>query len=405
MVRFDNPLLGILLGAAVTAVLQSSAASIGILQALSLTGGIPVSVAAPIVMGQNIGTCITGVLSGIGTSNEAKRVPAIHTLIKTIGAAVCITAFTAVRLIFKPALFEQAVTPWGIAVIHSVYNIATTLILLPFAKPLAKLTERLLPEKKTDGAPAKAYAPDERLLQVPTVAVRESEAYTRQMGVLAKKMLDEIFARLPNSDNETAARLQAAEAEMDAYEDALGTYLVRLSPFAVSESDSRKITRMLHAIGDFERLGDHAINLLFSAGEIRDQKLSFSEEAKNDLRVLFQAAGEILTETVECYETNDRERAKRIEPLEQVIDGLVDAARARHIRRLKSADCAVEAGVVFGDVLTNIERISDHCSNVAAALIEVGFNEYDTHRYLNQVKHGDAEFDGIYREYEGKSAL
>ncbi len=404
-VRFNNPLFGLLLGTVVTAVLQSSAASIGILQALSLSGAIPISTAAPIVMGQNIGTCITGVLSGIGSSNEAKRVPLVHTLIKTLGAAICLSVFVAVRLLFRPPLLETAATPWGIAVIHSAYNVITTLALLPFSKALARLTERMLPDKKKTGEAEPVYAPDERLLYAPAVAVRESEEITKRMGALAQSMLTLILTNLTKADDKTENELQTNEKRLDAYEDALDTYLVRLSPFAVSESDSRKITRMLHAIGDFERLGDHAINLLHAAKEIRKKDLVFSSEAEADLAVLTGALTEILNETIDCYRSNDRERAKLVEPLEQVIDGLVDKARVRHIRRLRESGCTVEAGVVYGEILTNLERVSDHCSNVAAAIIEGGQKEYDTHRYLNAVKHSDPAFRETYRRYEERYQL
>ncbi len=405
MVKFSNPFLGLLLGMVVTAVLQSSAASIGILQALTLTGGISFSIAAPIVMGQNIGTCITGLLSAIGTEPKAKRVPAIHTLIKVLGAGVCLALFEAIRLIFRPAIFEAAATPWGVAVIHSLYNIVTTLVLMPFAKPLTKLTEKLVPEQETDKKNARTYAPDELLLQSPSVAVRECEGYTKKMCETAKQMLITSFSQIGYYDKQTAKWIDRQEEKLDAYEDALGTYLIKLSSYAVSESDSRKITRMLHAIGDFERLGDHALNILDSAKELSEKALVFSDDAQEALTVITDALIEIITLTANCYHKNDKQTATRVEPLEQVIDNLTDRARADHIDRLKQGDCSIEQGFVFTDMLTNFERISDHCSNVAATLIEVGHNEFDTHRYLNEIKHGDAGFDAIFNEYQEKYAI
>ena len=400
LVRFENPFMGLLLGVVVTAILQSSAASIGILQALALTGTISYSLAVPIVMGQNIGTCITGVLSAIGATPKAKRVPAVHTAIKVFGAVICLTVFELVNWLVKPALFSAIASPWGVAVVHSLFNIVTTAVLLPFSKLLCKLVEKMIPDKTEDTAAD--FALDERLLYTPAVAIAECDASTVKMGAIAKEMLLTSFALLCDYDRQTATWVEQQEKRLDGLEDAIGTYLVKLASQSVSQEDSQKITRMLHVIRDFERLGDHALNLLHLSRQADEKQMTFSAEAYNELTVLTDALIEILLLTIRCYNENNVQLSTHAEPLEQVIDALIEQCENAHINRLKTGDCSIEQGIVFSEMLNNFERISDHCSNIAAAIIEASQDEMDTHRYLYGVKHGDEAFGKMFEEYKEK---
>ncbi|MBQ6420161.1 MAG: Na/Pi cotransporter family protein [Clostridia bacterium] len=400
LVRFENPFMGLLLGIVVTAILQSSAASIGILQALALTGTISYSLAVPIVMGQNIGTCITGVLSAIGATPKAKRVPAVHTAIKVFGAVICLTVFELVNWLVKPALFSAVASPWGVAVVHSLFNIVTTVVLLPFSKLLCRLVEKMIPDKTEDTAAD--FMLDERLLYTPAVAIAECDASTVKMGAIAKEMLLTSFALLCDYDRQTAAWVEQQEKRLDGLEDAIGTYLVKLASQSVSQEDSQKITRMLHVIRDFERLGDHALNLLHLSRQADEKHLKFSAEAYNELTVLTDALIEILLLTIRCYNENNVQLSTHAEPLEQVIDALIEQCENAHINRLKTGDCSIEQGIIFSEMLNNFERISDHCSNIAAAIIEASQDEMDTHRYLYGVKHGDEAFGKMFEEYKEK---
>ncbi|MBR0538483.1 MAG: Na/Pi cotransporter family protein, partial [Clostridia bacterium] len=356
LVRFENPFMGLLLGVVVTAILQSSAASIGILQALALTGTISYSLAVPIVMGQNIGTCITGVLSAIGATPKAKRVPAVHTAIKVFGAVICLTVFELVNWLVKPALLSAVASPWGVAVVHSLFNIVTTVVLLPFSKLLCKLVEKMIPDKTEDTAAD--FALDERLLYTPAVAIAECDASTVKMGAIAKEMLLTSFALLCDYDRQTAAWVEQQEKRLDGLEDAIGTYLVKLASQSVSQEDSQKITRMLHVIRDFERLGDHALNLLHLSRQADEKQMTFSAEAYNELTVLTDALIEILLLTIRCYNENNVQLSTHAEPLEQVIDALIEQCENAHINRLKTGDCSIEQGIVFSEMLNNFERIS-----------------------------------------------
>lgn len=403
LVKFNNPLVGVLIGTAVTAVIQSSAASIGILQALSLTGSVTYGMAIPIVMGQNIGTCATSLLSAIGAAPKAKRVAVVHFSIKVIGTVICLSLYAAVNKIFDIALFSSATSAWGIAVIHSAFNIFITLILMPFTKLLVRLTEKLIPEKSKAAAPERpVFRPDDRLLQSPAVAVNECSDYANKMCDTAREMLYSSFSVLRVYSDALGERITEQEDILDSFEDDIGSYLVKLSPFVVSELDSRRVTGMLHAIGNFERLGDHALNLLEVSKEIHDKGIVFSDEANRELVTILNALSEIISLTSDAYVDADMEKAACVEPLEQVIDALTDKAKNNHITRLKNGSCTIEQGFVFSDMMYNFERISDHCSNIAAAVIEVKTNEFDTHKYLNAIKYGGGEFDSVFAGYEKK---
>lgn len=406
LVTFNNPFVGVLIGTAVTAVIQSSAASISVLQALSLTGGITYTMAIPIVLGQNIGTCATGLISCIGTNAKAKRVAVVHTLIKIIGTAVLLPLFYLVMYFFNSAFLDKAVDPVKIAIIHTVFNILNVAVLFPFKKPLVKLTEKLIPDKKKGKEKEKrAFYLDERLLRSPSVAISECDNFTFKMAELAKTTVLNSMQLIFGYDKALSKTVHESEDMLDLYEDELGTYLVKLSAEALSKYDSQKISRMLHTIGDFERLGDHALNLDKCAKEIHDKEIVFSNEAKAEINTLIKAVTEIIEMTSAAYRENDVKKAVRVEPLEQVIDNMIYNIKSNHIERLQHGNCTIEMGFVLSDLLTNCERISDHCSNIAVAVIEVGHDTFDTHKYLNGVKYGNSEFNAVYDEFKKKYAI
>ena len=406
LLKFNNPLFGILIGAVVTAVIQSSSASVGILQALSLTGAISYNMAFPIILGQNIGTCATGLISCIGAGTGAKRVATCHTLTNVIGTLILMPLFLVANNFLDGYFDENFVNPATIAVMHTIFNFATVIILAPFTKLLAKLTEKLVKDKKQpDGEKVKVVYLDERLFRSPSVAVMECDNYTSQMAVIAKVTILKALELLFDYNKEDAELIKENETILDTYEDELGTYLVKLSKEALSEADAKRVSRMLHTIGDFERLGDHALNLKKTAKEINEKHIKFSPDAQKELSVLIQAITEIVVTTTLVYEKNDLSLASKVEPLEQVIDSLTSEIKAHHINRLQSGDCTIELGFVLSDLLTNCERISDHCSNIAVAVIEAQNNTFDTHNYLNQIKYNDEAFKKTFEEYNAKYDL
>ena len=406
LIKFSNPVLGVLIGVVVTAVIQSSAASIGILQALSLTGSISCGIAIPIIMGQNIGTCATSLLSCIGTNANAKRVAAVHSSIKVIGMLICLPVYYFADKAAGSVVSSITATPASIALIHTVFNVVITVILMPCSKLLVKLVNKIVREKATDSAEKKQiFKLDELLLRSPSVAVSECDSYTSTMAIIAQDAILDAFRLLENYTQALADDILKKEDDLDSLEDSLGSYLVKLSAQALSDEDSRRVSKMLHAIGDFERLGDHAVNLLRVAKEMYDKKITFSGEAKKELAVLREASVDILNLTVKSYIDNDVELAGRVEPLEQVIDGLTAQIRNNHISRLQSGNCTIEMGFILSDTLTNYERISDHCSNIAVAVTELHKGSFDTHRYLNSIKYGSSEFTHTFDEYEAKYSL
>ena len=408
MTKFNQPLIGLAVGTVVTGIIQSSAASVGMLQALSLTGSISYAMAIPIIMGQNIGTCVTAMISSIGTNTQAKRVAVMHISVNVLGTLIWLPLLSLTNAFFLFAFMDWSVSPVTIAMLHSVFNILTTLVLMPFSKYLLKLAVWVVKEKGTavpgeelDAVPFL----DERLLSTPSVAIQECNSQTCKMLELARENIRLAVQQFSHySDSDQLLVLQTEE-EIDAFEDRLSTYLVKLSAQALSQNDSHVISKMLHAIGDFERLGDHAVNLNKVAKEIHDKGLSFTQEAQAELNTLLQAIDEILTMTVTAYERNDTDLAARVEPLEEVIDQLIAKMKDQHIRRLQQGACTIEKGFIFSDILNNCERISDHCSNIAVAVIEVEHDSFDAHRYLQGVKYGNHEFNLIFQEYAAKYAM
>ncbi len=403
MAAFTNPILGVLVGAVVTGIIQSSAASVGMLQALSITGNITYGIAFPIIMGQNIGTCVTSLISSIGVNKNAKRVAVVHILFNVIGTTIFLIAFVLVKAIFKPAIIGQQIDMWGIAACHSVFNIITTALLLPFQKWLEKMANVIV--KDTNEKEEYALI-DERLFKTPSIAIEECNVHTIKMAEIAKDVIIKAISLLGNYDEKVAQDVLDRETALDNYEDKLGTILVRLSGKSLSASDSRKIAKLLHTIGDFERIGDHAVNLVYNASEIKEKNIIFSDAAKKELSIVTEAVRDIITLTVDAFANNSIDMASKVEPLEEVIDKLMDIVKGNHISRLQSGNCTIEYGFVLSDLLNNLERVSDHCSNVAVAIIELQHNSFETHEYLHEVKGSDNEdFKDNYRRFMKKYAI
>ena len=387
LTAFNNPLLGVAVGAVFTGIIQSSAASVGILQALALTGSITYGMAIPIIMGQNIGTCVTALLSAIGVNRNAKRVAVIHISFNVIGTAVCLVLFYGGNAIFHFSFMTQAVGAVGIAFCHTVFNVLTTLMLLPFSRQLEKLARRMI--RTEDKAEQFAFL-DPLLLRTPSVAISECTAMTNRMGELAHRNILLAIQQFSDYREEREAEIIQNEDKLDIYEDRLGSYLVQISQHGVSMDDIHTVSRLLHAIGDFERVGDHALNLQESSQELHEKELRFSDDAKAELDVLISALEEIMDEAFGSFASGDLARARSVEPLEETIDQLIEEIRMRHIHRLQTGECTIQLGFILSDLLTNLERVSDHCSNIAISVIEEYDSDMDPHAYLQDLKTGGA---------------
>ena len=402
LLKFSNPLLGVIAGALLTAVIQSSSASVGILQALCLTGAVPFSAAIPIIMGQNIGTCITAILSAIGAKKNAKRAAAVHLYFNLIGTVIFMTAFYLINAVVGFSFFHQAATPAGIAVIHSVFNVTATIILLPFAKGLEKLACLTIRDKKEDvvvsAEDREFMILEPRFLEKPAFAVEQSRNAARKMAEESHNALFTALDLVDKYSEEGVDCVKNMEAKVDRYEDELGTYLVKLSHKDISEADSHSLSIMLHCIGDFERISDHAVNIMESAQELYEKGLKFSVNAKKDLEVLGQAVEDIINMAYKVFDTQDTQLAEKIEPLEEVIDELSKEVKRRHVQRLRNGECTIEMGFILSDITTCLERVADHCSNIGVCVTQVSEDLYDTHSHLNTVKtHPDEAF---YHELE-----
>ena len=387
LTMFSNPILGVIAGAVLTAIIQSSSASVGILQALCATGAMNFGSALPIIMGQNIGTCITAVMSGMGANKNAKRASMIHLYFNLIGTVVFLVVFYLINAFVHFEFLNGPASATGIAVVHSIFNITCTVCWFPFANLLVKLAEITIPDKDDEKDTKESFAIlDERFLEQPAFAMELCRKEAVKMAELAK---DAIYIALDNVGKyreEDYKRVRKIEMEVDKYEDALGSYLVKLNNKDLSPRDSRSVSVILHCINDFERISDHAVNIMESAKEMHDKKLSFSVNAMKEFDVFVAAVHKIVHMAVHAYADNDLENAKMVEPLEQVINGLNAEMKQRHIRRLRKGKCTIELGWVLQDLLTSIERVSDHCSNIAICIIEVTEDEFDTHNYLEELK-------------------
>lgn len=401
-IMFKNPFLGVIVGALLTAVIQSSSASVGILQALSVTGRVSYGAAIPIIMGQNIGTCITAMLSAFGTNKNARRAAVVHLSFNVIGTIIWLIVFSVVSSILKPAFLDMSASLLGIAVTHSVFNIACTVILLPMSSLLEKLAVTLVPDTNQNDVMTEL---DERLLATPPIALDRCNTLVCEMANISVTALKKSLSLLNKYNPQTAADILKYEDKADHYEDILGTYLVKLSGHQINDSDSSTVSKLLKVIGDFERISDHSVNILNSAEELREKKIKFTEDAYEELNVLCNAVSEVLTLAYTAFVKDDLKVAAKVEPLEQVVDGLKEKMRNCHINRLKGGDCSIEAGFVWADLLTNLERTADHCSNIAVCIIDAAEHNMNLHESLKDIKTNNADFDRMYKEYSDKYSI
>ncbi len=399
---FTNPILGVLVGAVLTAIIQSSSASVGILQALAVTGQVTYGAAIPIIMGQNIGTCITAILSSFGTNKNAKRAAIVHLSFNVIGTIIWLSVFSLLTWLVEIPLMSTSASFVGIAVAHSAFNVLCTIVLLPMSNFLEKLAYRLVPENEKKDTFAEL---DERLLATPPVAVQRCNQLVLEMANISVEAFKRGLQSLVQYNVQEAEEVRAAEDKADHYEDILGTYLVKLSRSQVSDSDSRDISKMLKAIGDFERISDHSVNILESAEELLQKDISFTADAKKELEMLCGAVEEILTITHTAYVTCDPQIARDVEPLEQVIDEMRTDMRNGHIARLKEGACSIEMGFVWSDLLTNLERTADHCSNIAACVIDAEEHNMNIHESVRSMKKDNPYYEKQYEKYKEKYAI
>ena len=382
---FTNPILGVLAGLVLTAVIQSSSASVGILQALTVTGSITYGAAIPIVMGQNIGTCVSAAISAIGASQNAKRTAAVHVLFNTLATLILLPLYYLADWLFALPFADRLADPVGIAACHTGFNLLAVIVLIPAAGLLEKLACRFVPDTREK---EKNQLLDERLFAAPPVAMERCRTVAVTMAEMAVDSARQALSLLCAYDAKTADAIRQAEEQVDRYEDRLGTYLVKLSALDMTEEDSVRANEILHIIGDFERISDHALNLLDAAEEIREKQMMFTDAAKEELSVMIDAVTEILDLSLTAFREEDLASAEMVEPLEQVVDELRDTIKKHHIARLRQGGCTIEMGFVLTDILTDLERLSDHCSNVAGCLLEMSHERMDLHRYLQSVKTG-----------------
>ena len=397
---FKNPILGVLVGAVLTAIIQSSSASVGILQALSATGQVSYGAAVPIIMGQNIGTCITALLSSFGTNRNAKRAAIVHLSFNVIGTTIWLMVFSIISAVFKPALLDISASYFGIAVVHSLFNIACTALLLPMSSLLEKLAIKLVPDVRNQKE--EDVELDERLLATPPIALERCSNLVSEMAELSVQAMQDSLKMLKKYDEVTAEKIREAEAKADHYEDILGTYLVKLSGFKMSDGDSSIISKLLKAIGDFERISDHSVNVLESVEELRTKEIVFTPVAQKEMDNMCSAIEEILQLSYKAFAENDLIASREVEPLEQVIDDLKESMRNSHINRLKEGNCSIEAGFVWVDLLTNLERTSDHCSNIAVCVMDAAEHNMNLHESLRIMKEDDTHFAERYAAYKRK---
>ena len=399
---FKNPILGVLAGALLTGIIQSSSASVGILQALAVTGQVSYAAAIPIIMGQNIGTCVTALISSVGTQKNAKRAAVVHLMFNVIGVVVLLTAFWIVKIAFAPAILDENATMSGIAIAHSLFNILCTAMLLPAGGLLEKLAIRIVPDKGGKEQPVEL---EERLLITPSVALGRCRAVASEMARCAGEALHMALTTFENYSPELAESIRENESRCDRYEDELGTYLVRLSAQQLSDAESEEATELLKIIGDFERISDHAVNLLAASEELRSKGLGFSATAEKELKVLIGAVSEILNTAERAFSEKDLAAAAQVEPLKQVIVALKEQMHTRHILRMQQGHCSIEAGFVWSDLLTDLERTADHCSNIAGCVLDAANHGLNLHETLRAMRADDPDFRRAYGTYAEKYRL
>ena len=405
LTMFENPILGVVVGAVITAIVQSSSASVGILQSLATTGKIKFGMAIPIIMGQNIGTCITALISSIGANKNGKRAAFVQLYINIIGTVVFLGGFYLVKLFVDMPFVENAIDMWGIASVHSIYNIACVLLMAPFYKLLARLAQITIRDSKEDKERINLL--DERLFETPAVAVEQSFKVTCNMANVSIDALKKSLELFESYDVKLADEIRDLEDKADKLEDSLGSYLVKLSALSLSVADASEITKLLHIIGDLERISDHAVNIVESAEEMRDKKLVFSAEAQRELGIMKSALSEITDMTRDAFVNNDVKKAEGVEPLEEIIDEIRDAIKLNHVIRLQKSECTIEHGFVLSDILNNFERVSDHCSNIAGCIAELSVSEdnFEMHKYISSVKNDGENFEKMVSEYRAKYSV
>ena len=403
LTMFENPLLGILAGLVLTAVVQSSSASVGILQALTVTGAITYGAAIPIVMGQNIGTCVTAMISALGANRNGKRAAVVHLSFNVIGVVAVSILFYTFNAIFGFAFTALSINAWGVAIVHTLFKLVCVLLIGPFYKQLAKLSMLIIKDSKDDQETSTLL--DDRLLGTPSVAVGRATQVVATMAELSTKSLLDAISLFDSFDQKLADSIRDIEDKVDNLEDAIGSYLIKVSERTTDPADSEQITKLLHIIGDYERISDHAVNVVESCEEIRDKKLSFSDEANREIGVLCKAVKEILELAYVAFINNDLDAAFKIESLEQVVDDLRDKIKLNHIIRLQKSECTIEHGFVLSDILTNFERVSDHCANVGGCVVEIAkYDALEMHKY-NKKRHVSVEFEKQYREYSEQYSI
>ena len=403
LLLFSNPLLGVLCGAILTAVIQSSSASVGILQALPATGSVTYSSAIPIILGQNIGTCVTALISSIGANKNARRAAVVHLYFNLIGTGLFLAVFYLLNGFLHFSFYDQSIDRLGIAVVHTCFNLLSTLTLLPFTKLLEKLAYLTIRDTAND---ENFQILDERFLASPAVAIHQCQKMAVSMARLAQSSLYQAIGLIGAYDEKIAHSIEEGEDQIDMYEDKLGTYLVRLSSKNLTMEESREISKLLHVIGDFERIGDHAVNILKSAKEMQVKKYVFSGQAQQEISIISSAIEEIVDLATNAFVKNDLYLASKVEPLEQVVDSLKDELRNRHVQRLQNGECTISNGFIFSDLITNYERVADHCSNIGVCILRIAEDSFDTHEYLNHVKDGhDDTFENRYNRYKEKYQL
>lgn len=401
LIMFENPILGVLAGLVLTAIVQSSSASVGILQSLTATGAITYGAAIPIVMGQNIGTCVTALLSSAGANKNGKRAAMIHLYFNVIGVVIILILFYILNAIFNFAFVDKTIGMWGVAGVHTIFKILSIIAIGPFYKQLVKLAEISVKDKKEENDTVTLL--DERLIETPAVAVARAGEVTAQMAELSTDALLKALSLFDKYDAKLCDEIRDIEAKADTLEDALGSYLVKIAACSLDESESQQITKLLHIIGDYERVSDHAVNLVESFEELKDKKLEFSETAKNELTTARNALTEVLLYTKNSFAEGDLSKAQEVEPIEQVIDHLINRIKHNHVLRLQRGECTIELGFVLNDILTSFERVSDHCSNIASCIIEISkYGALDMHRYIHKVHHDSEEYEQKYKEYRRK---
>ncbi len=405
-IMFKNPVLGVIVGALLTAVIQSSSASVGILQALCLTGSVSYASAIPIIMGQNIGTCVTALISGIGASKNAKRAALVHFYFNLIGTIIFMTVFYLLNVFINFNFLDDAASAAGIAVVHSIFNVAATLCLLPFRKLLVNLAMFTIRDDDIQAEENVLALLDERFLEQPAFAVAQAKKTAMQMAGASQDALFKAINLCHKYDEADAEKVIELENLVDRYEDELGTYLMKINNAELAQNDSQVVTMILHCIGDFERISDHAVNIMETAKEVSKKEESFSDKARAELDVYEAALREIVTMTYNVFARDDAELATHVEPLEEVIDNLNDEVKKKHVKRLRKGKCTIGLGFILSDLTTNYERVADHCSNIAACLIQTKVDTLETHEYIDNLKENDAiRFNREYKEYRKKYKL